>query len=140
VLYNSDTGELHIVDFKSTSNQAKEPKPPNLYGYWKGAYKRQMDIYTWVLRRKGFLVSDLGYFIYVDGLHVDIDGMIDSDTETATMTFATSILPYHANTGWIEPTLIEIQSLLHSPTCPEHHEKCEDGAFIRQVNRILTVD
>jgi hypothetical protein len=140
VLMNTDTGELHIVDFKSTSNQAKEPKPPNLYGHWKGAYKRQMDIYIWVLRGMGFAVSDVGYFVYVDGLHVGIDGMIDSNTDTATMTFATSILPYQSSTAWIEPALVDIAALLRSSQCPAHAEKCEDGAFIEQVNRVLQTE
>ena len=140
VLMNTDTGELHIVDFKSTSNQAKEPKPPNLYGHWKGAYKRQMDIYIWVLRGMGFAVSDVGYFVYVDGLHVGINGMIDSNTDTATMTFATSILPYQSSTAWIEPALVDIAALLRSSQCPAHAEKCEDGAFIEQVNRVLQAE
>ena len=46
---NIKTGKLHIVDYKSTANLAADPKPVNLEGNWKGAYKRQMDMYQWVL-------------------------------------------------------------------------------------------
>ena len=32
---NIETGELHIVDYKSTSNQRQEPEPVTLEGPWK---------------------------------------------------------------------------------------------------------
>ena len=32
-----------------------------------GAYKREMDSNVWVMRQKGFDVSDEGYFLYCDG-------------------------------------------------------------------------
>ena len=99
-----------------------------------------MDVYIWVLRGMGFAVSDVGYFIYVDGLHVGIDGMIDSNTDTATMTFATSILTYRSSTDWIEPALVDIAALLRCGQCPAHAVKCQDGAFIEQVNRVLLAD
>ena len=137
VLINEHTGELHIVDFKSTSNQSKEPKPVNLYGDWKMSYKRQMDMYIWIMRRLGFEVNKIGYFIYVDGLHVGINGMIDIDPSMATMKFSTSVLPYESNTDWIEPTLFKIKRLLHQENCPEHNVDCEQGNFLRQVNQMM---
>ena len=49
-------------------------------------------MYQWVMRRKGFEVSDIGYFLYVDGLHVGYDGMLNiEDTTKAVMHFDTSI-------------------------------------------------
>ena len=38
-----------------------------------------MDMYVWVARRKGFEVSDTGYFVYVDAQHKDIDGMLTDE-------------------------------------------------------------
>ena len=40
---------------------------------YKAGYRRQMEMYQWIARRKGFTVSDTGYFVYVDGQHVGID-------------------------------------------------------------------
>ena len=137
VLFNTETKELHIVDYKSTANLAKDPKPVSLEGKWKEGYKRQMDMYVWIMRRKGFAVSDVGYFIYVDGLHVGYDGMIDEDTSLATMKFATSILPYTVKTLWVEKALVEIKELLCQEACPEHSQECEEGFFIDQVAAIL---
>ena len=140
IIMNTNSGELHIVDFKSTSNQSKDPKPVNLYGDWKMSYKRQMDMYIWILRRMGYPVNDIGYFIYVDGLHVGINGMIDDDPSMATMKFATSVLPYESNTGWIEPTLHRIKETLLQDYCPEHSSDCEEGNFIKQVGQIMSVE
>ena len=48
-------GELIVVDYKSTgANQHKIHD----------SYKRQMDIYQWLLRQNGFDVSKTGYFVF----------------------------------------------------------------------------
>ena len=43
-----------------------------------------MEMYQWILRRKGYDVSDTGYFLYVDGQHTHEQGMIDSKNTTGT--------------------------------------------------------
>ena len=48
---NTKTNQLHIVDYKSTS-QKTEGREITLNGSWKEGIRRQMDIYVWVLRRK----------------------------------------------------------------------------------------
>ena len=63
---NTETNELHIVDYKSTS-QKTDGKQITLDDPWKAAYKRQMDMYVWIMRRKGTEVSSTGYFLYCDG-------------------------------------------------------------------------
>ena len=133
VWINPETNELHIVDYKSTANLSKEPKPVSLEGPWKEGYKRQMDMYQWIMRRKGFTVSDIGYFVYVDGQHVGYNRMIDDDTEMATMKFKTSLLTYKGDDSWVEPALFKIKDLLASKDCPEHTEKCEHGRFLSEV-------
>ena len=45
------------------------PEDPKKVDY-KASYRRQMEMYQWILRRKGHFVSDTGYFLYVDGQHV----------------------------------------------------------------------
>ena len=72
--------------------------------------------------KKGFDVSDIGYFVYVDAQHKDISGMLtDEDPSKAWMEFTATIIPYRANVSWIEPTLIEIREFLENQTeCPKH--------------------
>lgn len=31
---------------------------------WQIGYKRQMEVYQWLLRQNGCTVSDIGYFVY----------------------------------------------------------------------------
>ena len=42
-------GELIIVDYKSTSKDTEV----NLDAEWQDGYKRQMEVYQWLLRQKG---------------------------------------------------------------------------------------
>ena len=84
-----------------------------------------MDMYQWILRQKGCLVSPVGYFVYVDGLHVGIEGMLNSDPSSATMSFQTSLLNYSGDTDWVEGVLEKIKGVLHLDHPPEHHSECE---------------
>ena len=130
VWLNRKTNELHIVDYKSTSQKSPN-KEITLDDYWKAGYKRQMDMYVWVMRRKGFSISSIGYFLYCDG-----DRFSDYDflnTENAVMQFKMSLIPYEVNTSWIEPTLLKIKDCLHQPNTPKHADNCEYGGFLRAL-------
>ena len=56
--------ELIVVDYKSTSTTKEIDLDDGTR--WKEGYKRQMEIYQWLLRRNRFTVSDTGYFVYVN--------------------------------------------------------------------------
>jgi len=150
VFLNTETNQIHIVDYKSTAQGTKSPekyikKPVSLNDPWKISYKRQMDMYVWVARQKGFDVSDTGYFVYVDAQHKDIKGMlIDEDPAKAWMAFDTSIIPYDADTSWVEPTLLEIKEfLMNQETCPQHTPKgenysgCDLGRYANEMMNAL---
>ena len=136
VWLNTNTGKLHIVDYKSTSLKTAG-KNITLDDPWKISYKRQMDLYVWVMRRKGFDVSDIGYFLYCDGDRFTSNSFLGS--ESATMQFKMSILPYSVRLEWIEPTLFAIQETLYSKTMPRHHEYCEYGKFLEDVHNAARV-
>ena len=143
---NIETGELHVVDYKSTAQMGANPKPLD-EGFiappaddkspdYKAGYRRQMDMYQWILRRKGYQVSDIGYFVYVDGQHNGIDGMLDSSNPNqAHMLFIVAIIPYHGSDAWVEGALVQAKACLEMPSCPEHDQSCEYGAFIHAVNQ-----
>ena len=150
VFLNTETGQIHVVDYKSTAQGTRSPdkyqkKPVSLDDPWKVAYKRQMDMYVWVARNKGFDVSNTGYFVYVDAQHKDINGMlIDNDPATAWMKFDTSIIRYEADPSWIESTLLEIKDfLLNEKKCPKHspigdnYSGCDNGRYLKDVEEAL---
>ena len=149
---NTQTGQIHIVDYKSEAQGADWPdsteiKPSSLDAPHKISYKHQMDIYVWVARKRGMDVSDLGYFVYVNAWHKDRKGMlIDDDPSKAWMEFATNIIPYEADTSWVEPTLFEIKNFLENQkACPEFTTKptenapygSENGRFLMEALNIL---
>lgn len=148
VFQNTLTGQLHIVDYKSTAQGTRSPgayekKPVTLDEPWKAGYKRQMDMYVWVMRRRGFDVSDTGYFVYVDAQHKDINGMLNdqSDPHKAWMLFDASIIAYEADTSWVDGKLLEIKNfLLNQARCPAHTpvdgswQGCDTGRWLHAVN------
>lgn len=128
VWQNIETKELHIVDYKSTS-QKSPGRTITLDDPYKAAYKRQMDLYVWVLRRMDFEVSDIGYFLYVDGdRFTDRDFLSDNE---GLMVFKTTLIPYVVDTSWIGPSLKKIKKTLDKPARPEHSEHCQYGGFLK---------
>ena len=129
---NRETGELHIVDYKSTAQLASEENikpldesflmpPKDGSPDYKAGYRRQMDMYQWIMRRKmpEKKVSDIGYFVYVDGQHHGLQGMIDPDNPSkAYMEFNVAVIPYKADDSWVEQALIDAKKLLLSDECP----------------------
>ena len=127
---NKKTNKLHIIDFKSTSSSYDTPEI-TLSGKWKESYKRQMDLYIWILGRMDFDVDQIGFFLYVDGDRFTSDSFLLN--ELAMMKFKVTFIPYQANTNWIEPTLYAIKDILLGSLCPNHNPSCEYGLFLNAV-------
>ena len=136
VWLNTKTGKLHIVDYKSTSLKTAG-KSVTLEDPWKITYKRQMDLYVWIMRRKGFDVSDTGYFLYCDGDRFTSNSFLGS--ECAAMHFKMTVLPYNVRLEWIEPALFSIQKTLKSKKMPNHNDFCEYGKFLTQVHNATAI-
>ena len=150
VFLNTQTDQIHIVDYKSQAQGTRSPnkyevKPSSIDEPWKKSYKRQMDMYVWIAREKGFNVSNTSYFVYVDAQHKDIEGMLDGDNPSiAWMKFNASIIAYEADTSWVEPTLIEIKDfLIHQSSIPNHTPKgdnftgCDLGRYTSEMTQVL---
>jgi CRISPR/Cas system-associated exonuclease Cas4 (RecB family) len=103
----NEDGELIVVDYKATAKD----REVSIDSAWQISYKRQMEVYQWLLRQNGFKVSDLGYFVYTNG-RVDLDGFNDR------VEFRTKILPYAGNDAWVEPTLKKMKKVMDDDTMP----------------------
>lgn len=119
-------GQLHVVDYKATSKLEE----PTLEGRWGEGYKRQMEVYQWLLRQNGFDVSDTGYFVYANG-----DASKDAFNEK--LEFDMKIIPYTGNTAWIEKLLPEIQKVITSDTVPPSGELCEFCPYRTAAGNLL---
>ncbi len=112
---NSKTGELHVVDYKSTSVNGEV----SLDGEYKKGYKRQIEIYQWIFRKMGFKVSDIGYFVYANGIK-DYDKKFNGRLE-----FKTSILWHNGNDSWVESAILDIKKCLDSSETPKPNPDCK---------------
>lgn len=97
----NDNGELIVVDYKATSKQSDI----TIDADWQMSYKRQMEIYQWLLRQNNFKVSDMGYFVYANG-RLDLDGFNNR------VEFKTKIIPYKGKDTWIYEVLMNMKACL----------------------------
>jgi CRISPR/Cas system-associated exonuclease Cas4 (RecB family) len=103
----NDDGELIVVDYKATSKD----KEVSIDSDWQISYKRQLEVYQWLLRQNGFPVSNTGYFVYTNG-RMDLDGFNDR------LEFRTKLIPYTGNADWVEPTLAKMKKCMDNDTMP----------------------
>ena len=109
-------GELIVVDYKSTSTTKEIDL--NDGTRWKEGYKRQMEIYQWLLRQNGFKVSNTGYFVYVNA-----DTSQDAFDEK--LVFDDLLLEYKGSDKWVEKAVKDAHKCLMSKKIPKESEKCE---------------
>lgn len=116
-LWVDEDKEIVVVDYKSTS----KPSKVSLDADWQIGYKRQMEMYQWLLRQIGFRVSNTGYFVYCNGKtdREAFDGKLDFDID---------ILPYTGNGSWVEKTLFDIKECLDGEM-PDSSPSCDYCAY-----------
>lgn len=100
-LWVDESGKVIVVDYKATAKD----KEVNIDSDWQIAYKRQMEVYQWLLRQNNLQVNDTGYFVYTNG-RMDRDGFNDR------IEFRTKIIPYTGDDSWVEPTIIEMKKCM----------------------------
>lgn len=125
-LWVTESGELIVVDFKATS---KKGEITVLDADWHIGYKRQMEIYQWLLRMNGFSVSDTGYFLYCNGRK-------DMDSFEGRLEFEMTLIPYQGSDAWIVPKLEEIHNCLMSDKIPDPSASCDLCNYRLSANQI----
>lgn len=103
----NEADELIVVDYKATSKDREVSIDAN----WQISYKRQMEIYQWLLRQNGFKVSDTGYFVYANG-RMDLDAFNDK------LEFTTKVIPYTGEDSWIDGTIQKMKQCMDSEQMP----------------------
>jgi CRISPR/Cas system-associated exonuclease Cas4 (RecB family) len=103
----SPDGKLMVVDYKATAKD----REVSIDSDWQMSYKRQLEVYQWLLRQNGFEVDDTGYFVYTNG-RFDLDGFYDK------VEFKTKIIPYTGDASWVEPTLVKMKECMEGDMPP----------------------
>ncbi len=107
-------GNLIVVDYKATSKDA----PVGIDAEWQQGYRNQMEIYQWLLRRLGFQVSPIGYFVYANGRR-------DRKAFDGKLEFDLTIIPYDGDDEWAEGAILEAHKCLMGDAAPESASQCE---------------
>lgn len=125
-LWVNSKGEAVVVDYKATAKDGDV----GINSDWQISYKRQLEVYQWLLRNNGLEVSNIGYFVYTNG-NINAEGFFNK------VEFKTKLIPYEGDDSWIEPTLVKMKSCLEDDNMPPVGESamggdCEFCTYARQ--------
>lgn len=115
-LWQNSAGEYIVVDYKSTSKMGKIEELGD--APWHDQYRRQLEIYQWLLRQNGLNVSNTGYWVYCNAIkdRKGFDGKLE---------FEITLVTYEGKDVWIEDTLIKIKECLENEQIPKESNECE---------------
>ncbi len=123
----NDDDELIVVDYKSTS---KDEAITALDEAWHDGYKRQMEVYQWLLRKNNFVVSDTGYFVYANGQK-------DRKAFDGKLEFNVTLIAYTGSDTWVDGTLAAIKQTLDAGVLPKPGAACDYCAYREAVKKVL---
>jgi CRISPR/Cas system-associated exonuclease Cas4 (RecB family) len=111
-------GQLIVVDYKSTSTE----KEISLEDQYKQGYKKQLEIYQWLLAQNGFEVSETGYFVFANASksRPQFDGKLEFDIK---------IIGYEGDDSWVEKTVLNAIACLKGNQLPDSGENCDYCAY-----------
>ncbi|MCF7819854.1 MAG: PD-(D/E)XK nuclease family protein [Candidatus Pacebacteria bacterium] len=124
-LWINSKEEYIVVDYKSTS---KTEKIEALDKDWQDGYKRQMEIYQWLLRKNGYKVSNTGYFVYCNG-------QTDRKAFDAKLEFDITLIPYEGSDSWVEGKIVEAHKCLQNDKIPESGDDCDYCSYVKTVKK-----
>jgi len=117
-LWKARTGELIVADYKATA-RAEMPTTKNLYP----SYRRQMDVYQYLVRRQGFQVSDRGWFVYTNG-----NGRAGEFGDK--LCFTTSMVPYDGSDEWVREVFRRAVATVEGGVVPAPGKDCEYCPYV----------
>jgi RecB family exonuclease len=122
-IWQNKKGELHVVDYKATSKEGEVELGDTK---WHNQYRRQMEVYQWLLRHNGFTVSPVGYFVYANGKkdRAAFDGKLDFDVK---------VIPYEGDDSWVEASLRNAKRCLLFEELPPSGDECEHCEYRRKA-------
>lgn len=117
-VWEDEDGKLIVVDYKATA-KAEPVKALGAEGTWHDMYRRQMEIYQWLLAQNGFEVNPTGYFVYATGswAHEKFDNVVK---------FETHVFGHHGKFDWVDRVIKNMKKVLDDDEIPEVGYKVMD--------------
>jgi len=107
-------GELIVVDYKATGAKQHQIYPQ---------YKRQMEVYQWLLIQNGNKVSKTGYFLFAQVNK-------GSGFAEGRLSFDLTIEPLEGDVSWIEGALLGARKAIDT-TIPDSNPECAHCQFVK---------
>jgi CRISPR/Cas system-associated exonuclease Cas4 (RecB family) len=108
--------ELAVVDYKATG--ANEHR---IYDQ----YRRQMEVYQWLLEMNGFAVSRTGYFLFA---RVNKG----AGFQGGNLAFDLFLEPLQGDRSWVQQALVNARAILDGPL-PQPGKDCGYCAYVRSA-------
>lgn len=112
-------GELIVVDYKATGANQHQ-----IYD----SYRRQMEVYQWLLRMNGFKVSDVGYFVFArvnKGSGFGNDQVLQAGLGQAVLSFDLFVEPLEGDDSWLPAVLIRARETFDLSKAPSASGACQ---------------
>ena len=126
-LWQTSTGEYIVVDYKAT---AKKDEITALDQPWHESFKRQMDIYQWLLKKNGHKVSNTGYILYCNGNAYE-------EKFEARMDFRMTLLAYEGDSSWVDDITVRLYECLNSDELPGPEPYCDYCKYVNAVEESI---
>lgn len=112
-------GVHYVVDYKATSKTDEV----TLDADWQISYKRQVEFYQWLLRRRGLKISNTAWFVYANGIRGA--GPFDD-----VLRFRTKLIAYDGNDAWVGPALADVVQCLQLQHPPRPAPDCDYCRYV----------
>jgi hypothetical protein len=120
-LWQAREGPLMVADYKATARK-EMPTARTLFG----SYRRQMDVYQFLVRRQGLEVSNRGWFVYTNG-----DGRAGQFGDK--LCFTTAMVPYDGDDAWVLEAFRRAVATAVQESPPVAREDCEFCGYVARA-------
>jgi hypothetical protein len=119
--------EWFVLDFKGTSSKEEITSLDTEYRL---AYKRQVEVYSWLLARNGHPVGSKAFLLFANAItdRHGFDGRLDFDMQ---------LVEVAMDLTWIDPILGQIRTCLMAEEPPAASATCECCNFVAAVNEVV---
>lgn len=123
-IWQKPNGELIVVDVKATSkNEFNWEDTFSKWEYAKG-YKRQLEMYQYLLKKNGFEVASEGYLVYYNGRKNE--SMFEQSLH-----FDLHLVRLECDDDWVEKAIINAREVLLGPL-PKASPSCENCNYLKK--------
>jgi hypothetical protein len=120
-LWQARSGEVLVADYKATA-RTEMPTAANLYP----SYRRQMDVYQFLVRRQGLAVGNRGWFVYTNG-----DGRAGQFGDK--LCFTTALVPYDGDDAWVLEAFRHAVAMAGQACAPGAKDTCDFCGYVARA-------